>query len=100
MRQSGGCSTRATGEMSVVLTPKFKKRLQDKQPKLAAAILQCIHRIEENPRQPGLQVHRMHGVGGVWEAYVDRSNRVTFHYDESGAIVFRNHCNHDILREP
>jgi hypothetical protein len=84
----------------VVLTPKFKKRLQDKQPKLAAAILQCIHRIEENPRQPGLHVHRMHGAAEVWEAYVDRSNRVTFHYDESGAIVFRNHCNHDILRQP
>jgi hypothetical protein len=34
----------------------------------------------------------------VWEAYVDRANRVTFHY-EVGRIVMRNHCNHDIIDE-
>lgn len=39
----------------------------------------------------------MQGFEGVWEAYVDRGNRVTFHYDEDGSIVMRNHCNHDML---
>jgi len=83
----------------VVLTPKFKKRLQKKQPHLAAAILECVYRIEENPRHPGLHVHSVQGTAGVFEAYVDQGNRVTFHY-ESGDVVFRNHCNHDILRQP
>lgn len=35
---------------------------------------------------------------GVWEAYVDRGNRVTFEYAVDGSIVLRNHCNHDILK--
>jgi hypothetical protein len=38
------------------------------------------------------------GTKVVWEAYVDQSNRVTFHY-EHGRIVMRNHCNHDIIKE-
>jgi hypothetical protein len=85
--------------VAVVLTPNFKKRLQRKEPKLAAAVLECIDRIQANPRHPGLQVHRMRGTPDVFEAYVDQGNRVTFHY-ENGDVVFRNHCNHDILRRP
>jgi hypothetical protein len=42
----------------------------------------------------------MQGYKGVYEAYVDKGNRVTFHYDDAGRIVMRNHCNHDILRSP
>ena len=41
----------------------------------------------------------MQGHRGVWEAYVDRANRVTFHYDGE-TIVLRKNCNHDILRRP
>jgi len=57
-------------------------------------------RLGENPRHPGLNVHRIQGTADIWEAYVDRGNRVTFRYDESGALVFLNHCNHDVLRRP
>ena len=42
----------------------------------------------------------MQGHRGVWEAYVDRANRVTFHYADDGTIVLRKNCNHDILRRP
>lgn len=41
----------------------------------------------------------MRGRDGVFEAYVDQKNRVTFHY-EAGGIVMRKHCNHDILKNP
>jgi hypothetical protein len=41
----------------------------------------------------------MSGVGDVWEAYVDQKNRLTFHYEDD-VMVLRNHCNHDILRNP
>lgn len=85
--------------MSFVLTPSFRKRLRKKDPKLTAAVLECIHRLDENPRSPGLNVHRMSGVGDVWEAYVDQKNRLTFHYEDD-VMVLRNHCNHDILRNP
>lgn len=33
----------------------------------------------------------------VFEAYVDMKNRVSWHWDD-GAIVLRNHCNHDIIK--
>jgi hypothetical protein len=66
---------------------------------LQAAILECVHRLGENTRHPGLQTHPVRGHRGVFEAYVDRANRVTFHYD-GATVVMRRHCNHDILRRP
>lgn len=33
----------------------------------------------------------------MWEAYVDRANRVTFHYAPGDKVVLRSHCNHDIV---
>jgi len=41
----------------------------------------------------------MRGTKGVFEAYVDKKNRVTFHY-ESGKIVLRRNCDHRILKRP
>lgn len=66
---------------------------------MQVAIMECIDKLETNPRHPGLQTHRVQGHRGVWEAYVDKGNRLTFHY-EGGDMVFRKHCNHDILRAP
>jgi hypothetical protein len=63
---------------------------------MQGAVLECITRLSENTRHPSLRTHPIQGLAGVFEAYVDRSNRVTFHYD-SGSIVLRNHCSHDIL---
>ncbi len=78
------------------VTPKFKKRLNQKPPALRGAILECINRLSENPGHPGLQAHRVQGTQGIWEAYVDKANRVTYEWD-GDTIVMRNHCNHDII---
>lgn len=67
---------------------------------LAGAIVETAVRLGENVRHPGLHTHRVRGTEGVYEAYVDRGNRVTFHYDEQGRIVLREHCSHDILKNP
>ena len=78
----------------------FKKRLSKKSPGMQGAIVWCIQRLSENPLHPGLQAHQMQGRPGVWEAYVDQGNRLTFHYEEADGeqvIVLRNHCNHDML---
>jgi hypothetical protein len=85
--------------VALVLSKSFRKRLAKKNPSQAGSILRCISQLDENPRHPGLHTHRVQGVQGVWEAYVDEGNRVTFHY-EAGDLVLRNHCNHDILRNP
>lgn len=61
------------------------------------SIARCLALLAENPRHPGLRTHRVQGSPGVWEAYVDGANRVTFHY-EGSKIVLRNNCNHEILR--
>lgn len=79
------------------IPPSFKRIFDKKEPQLKAAILACIQQLSENPRHPGLNVHRVRGTAAVWEAYVDRGNRVTFEYKPDGTIVMRNNCNHDIL---
>ncbi len=77
--------------------PSFKRRLRKKPASFQKAIAECIERLVDNPRHPGLQVHPMQGHPGVWEAYVDKGNRITFHR-EGETLVLRNHCNHDMLR--
>ncbi len=80
----------------LIFAPRFKKVLRKKPPALQAAIYECITRLGTNPAHPGLEVHRVKGTPGVWECYVDRANRVTYHW-EGDAIVVRNNCNHDII---
>jgi hypothetical protein len=58
--------------------------------------MECIFRLAENPRHQSLQTHPVRGSRGVFEAYVDKSNRLTFEYGDD-CIVLRNHCNHDIV---
>ena len=77
--------------------PKFKRVAKKKEPRLRAAIARCVQLLGDDPQHPGLHTHRVQGAPGVWEAYVDEANRVTFHYAGS-TIVLRNNCNHDIVR--
>jgi hypothetical protein len=81
------------------IPPSFKRTVKKKDLPLQLAIARCLQLLADNPRHPGLQAHRIQGCAGVWEAYVDRANRVTFHYD-GPKIVLRKNCNHDILRRP
>lgn len=85
--------------MGLVIPPAFKKALAKKPAAMQGAILECLARLDENPRHPGLHAHRIQGHPKAWEAYVDRANRVTFHY-EAGDLVMRRHCNHTILSIP
>jgi mRNA-degrading endonuclease YafQ of YafQ-DinJ toxin-antitoxin module len=77
----------------------FKRMARKKPAQLRAAIARCVELLADNPRHPGLQTHRVQGAVGVWEAYIDQANRVTFHY-EGQVIVLRKNCSHDILRRP
>jgi hypothetical protein len=79
------------------IPPQFKKVLSKKERALQATIMECVVRLGEDPRHPSLRVHRVQGTSGVWEAYVDTANRVTYHW-EGDTIVLRMNCNHDIIR--
>jgi len=70
---------------------------------MQARIVECVHRLGENSRHPSLQTHPVQGHKGVFEAYVDKKNRVTFEYarkDGARRIVLRRHCNHAMLGSP
>jgi hypothetical protein len=82
----------------VVPTP-FKKVMGKKPAELQSAISRIVLLLGQNTRHPSLQTHPMRGTKGVFEAYVDKKNRVTFHY-ESGKIVLRRNCDHRILKRP
>lgn len=85
------------------IPPRFKKQLKKKPPQLQAAITKCVARLGENSRHQSLQTHELQSCKGVFEAYVDKANRITFHYEVREGqrhIVLRKHCNHDILRSP
>jgi hypothetical protein len=80
----------------LIIPPKFRRVLASKPPEMRAAVMECVHRLGDNPRHPSLRTHRVRGVPGVFEAYVDLANRVTFEWDDD-AIRLRNNCNHSIL---
>ena len=82
---------------SIVVEKRFKRRMRHKPSSMQAAIARTIKLLADDPRHPGLRAHRVQGTGGVWEAYVDESNRVTFQYGPDGEILMRNHCSHDII---
>src|SRR5215207_2636704 len=97
-RQPTGCSTtrtRPTPELEI--PPRFRRTSRKKAAPLREAIARCIQLLGDDPHHPGLHTHRVSGKKGVWEAYVDDANRVTFHWD-GPRIVLRNNCNHDILK--
>jgi mRNA-degrading endonuclease YafQ of YafQ-DinJ toxin-antitoxin module len=82
--------------VQVTLEDSFRKRLLKKTHSMQGSILECIKKLADDPRHPGLHTHRVQGSLGVFEAYVDDANRLTFHY-ENGTIVLRNHCNHSVV---
>jgi len=87
----------------VALTPievdkRFKRRLGKKSNEMQAAIASCIRQLRENPHHPSLRTKRVQGAPGVYEARIDRANRLTFHW-EGETLVLRNHCNHDLMSQ-
>lgn len=102
--RSGGCSRKRSNALPRLRIPKsFKKRLDKKakkSPQMVSAILECVHRLGDNPRHPSLRTKGIQGRRGEFESYVDRSNRVTWEWGDD-CIVLLNHCNHDIVgRQP
>lgn len=81
------------------ILPRFKRATRRKTPAMRSSIDRCVVLLGENPRHPGLHTRRVQGRKGVWEAYVDQANRVTFQYGEN-SIVLRTNCNHDTPKNP
>ena len=84
---------------SVRRAPAFDRAFKKKTPEMQAAILKCLVKLESGDYTPGLGVKKMQGQGGIWEARVDRDNRVTFER-EGDVLYLRANCSHDVLRNP
>lgn len=68
----------------------YKKLTFQEQDRAKRAILL----LAENPRHPSVQVKKMQGAGGLWEARYSRGGRITFAMD-GGAVLLRNIGEHD-----
>jgi hypothetical protein len=74
----------------------FRKVLRAKPPSMQAAVARTILKLESDMPPPGLRIKPVKAAPGVYEARIDRSNRITFHW-EDGVRVLRNNCHHDII---
>jgi hypothetical protein len=85
--------------LPVEYSSRFRREFQKKTPKMQAAILKTLKRLDDGDPSPGLRKKKMRGHDGVYEASVDMATRVTF--EQSGnTIRMRANCNHDILQRP
>lgn len=83
--------------VEVEITSAFKRKRKNKTKQMRDSIDECVCKLSCNPHHPGLHSHRVQGVRGVWESYINNANRVTWQYGE-GSIILRSNCNHDMLR--
>lgn len=82
----------------VELTTHFRRAYKKKPQEMQEVIRAAVTQLRMDWRHPGLRTHRVQGSPGVFDARLDRGNRLTFHW-EGDTIVLRNHCNHEILRQ-
>lgn len=81
----------------------FKRRLKKKSRDAQRRVADAVTCLRMDPAHPGLRVHRVRSRDGVYEARLDKGNRLTFHWDEEeqDTIVLRANCSHDeVLRRP
>ena len=81
----------------IEISNSFIKELKKKPEPLKKKIWNCIEKLQEDPRRPGLNVHKILGDGDAWEAYVDKKHRITFRIIED-TYKMEHNCNHDIIK--
>lgn len=85
--------------MKITLTKPFKARLRKKPISQQGSILETIKRLGDDPHHPSLRTKRIRTTRDVFEARVDRANRISWKYGGRNEIVLLMNCNHDeVLR--
>lgn len=89
----------------MALTPvrteaRFRRRYKKKAVVDPRAIDGAVTQLRIDHRHPGLRTSAIQGRAGVFEARIDGSNRLTFHWAGT-EIVLRTNCRHDdVYRNP
>lgn len=85
-------------------TKRFKKAYKKKPAERQVQVDKTLRLLQNDPRYPGLNTHRVKGTDEIWECYINDAFRITFQYSGEGnerRIVLRNNCQHDkVLRPP
>ena len=86
-------------------TERFRKAFRSLPANIQSKTLKALALFGQNQRHPSLQIKKMQGRDGIWEARIDQKYRFTFHYEkgrqEEILCVLRNVDNHDeCLKNP
>jgi len=86
-------------------TERFRKAFRSLPANIQSKTLKAFALFGQNQRHPSLQIKKMQGRDGIWEARIDQKYRFTFHYEKRGQAeilcVLRNVDNHDeCLKNP
>jgi len=86
-------------------TERFLKAFRSLPAGIQRKMLKALALFGQNQRYPSLEVKRLQGRDGVWEARVDQKYRFTHHYEKSASgepvCVLRNVDSHDdCLKNP
>lgn len=79
-------------------TEHFWKQYQKLPPEIKRKAKKAFSLFKDNPSHPSLRVHPIQGTGNpkIYEGYVDKFYRFTFHYD-GDTIVYRKIGPHSII---
>lgn len=80
--------------MRVLLTERFQRAYQSLGAKDQGQVNKALRFMAQDLRYPSLQVKKIQGTKGIWEARASRSLRITFQI-EQGSILLRNVGQHD-----
>jgi plasmid maintenance system killer protein len=86
-------------------TRRFLSAFQALPPDVQKKMLKALALFGQDQRHPSLQVKKIQGRDGIWEARVDQKYRFTWHYEKNASgeaiCILRNVDNHDdCLKNP
>lgn len=86
--------------MRLLLTERFRRAYRSLGTAGQGRVKKALRLMAEDLKYPSLQVKKIQGTKGIWEARASRSLRITFQVEE-GSILLRNVGQHDeALRNP
>lgn len=81
----------------ILRTGKFVEEFLQLTPQEKKQVIKTLRFLENNPRHPSLQIHRIKGTA-LWEAYANKDIRVI--YEQTGDTLLLLVCgHHDILQK-
>ena len=85
--------------MRIQSTRSFRRDYGRLSANIKTSVNKQLALLQNNPRHPSIQLKRMHGTSGIWEAWITRSYRLTLAI-VGDIMILRRIGPHDVLREP